>query len=77
MKKHYWHAFRHEKLFEKQPVPHSQTPSYNSFELLRYNDCDWTKDMYDRKKYYKFILLHWRHNIHMKLKKKKQFIITL
>jgi hypothetical protein len=22
MKKHHWHAFRHEKLFEKQPQPH-------------------------------------------------------
>ena len=27
MKKYYWHAFRHEKLFEKQPQLHSQTPS--------------------------------------------------
>jgi hypothetical protein len=25
MKKHHWHAFRHEKLFEKQPQPHCQT----------------------------------------------------
>jgi hypothetical protein len=27
MKKHHWHVFRHEKLFEKQPLPHCQTPS--------------------------------------------------
>jgi hypothetical protein len=27
MKKHHWHVFRHEKLFEKQPLPHYQTPS--------------------------------------------------
>jgi hypothetical protein len=25
MKKHYWHAFWHEKLFEKHPQPHCQT----------------------------------------------------
>jgi hypothetical protein len=25
MKKHHWHAFRHEKLFEKQPQSHCQT----------------------------------------------------
>jgi len=24
MKKYYWHAFRHEKLFENQPQPHCQ-----------------------------------------------------
>jgi hypothetical protein len=24
-KKHHWHAFWHEKLFEKQPQPHCQT----------------------------------------------------
>ena len=24
MKKHHWHVFRHEKLFEKQPLPHCQ-----------------------------------------------------
>ena len=29
MKKHHWHVFRHEKLFEKQPLPHSQTHSKN------------------------------------------------
>jgi hypothetical protein len=27
MKKHHWHAFRHEKLFEKQPQPHCQIHS--------------------------------------------------
>jgi len=27
MKKHHWHVFWHEKLFEKQPLPHCQTPS--------------------------------------------------
>jgi hypothetical protein len=27
MKKHHWHVFRHEKLFEKQPLPHCQIPS--------------------------------------------------
>jgi hypothetical protein len=27
MKKHHWHVFQHEKLFEKQPLPHYQTPS--------------------------------------------------
>jgi hypothetical protein len=26
MKKHHWHVFQHEKLFEKQPLPHYQTP---------------------------------------------------
>jgi len=26
-KKHHWHVFRHKKLFEKQPLPHCQTPS--------------------------------------------------
>jgi len=25
MKKHHWHVFRHEKLFEKHPQPHCQT----------------------------------------------------
>jgi hypothetical protein len=25
MKKHHWHAFWHEKLFEKHPQPHCQT----------------------------------------------------
>ena len=25
MKKHHWHVFRHEKLFEKHPQPHWQT----------------------------------------------------
>jgi hypothetical protein len=27
MKKHHWHVFRHEKLFEKHPQPHYQTRS--------------------------------------------------
>jgi hypothetical protein len=27
MKKHHWHVFLHEKLFEKQPLPHCQTDS--------------------------------------------------
>ena len=27
MKKHHWHAFWHEKLFEKHPQPHCQTRS--------------------------------------------------
>jgi hypothetical protein len=27
MKKHHWHAFWHEKLFEKHPQPHYQTRS--------------------------------------------------
>ena len=27
MKKHHWHVFRHEKLFEKHPQPHCQTRS--------------------------------------------------
>jgi len=27
MKKHHWHAFWHEKLFEKHPQPHCQTCS--------------------------------------------------
>jgi hypothetical protein len=27
MKKHHWHVFRHEKLFEKQPLLHYQTHS--------------------------------------------------
>jgi len=27
MKKHHWHAFWHEKLFEKHPLPHCQTSS--------------------------------------------------
>jgi len=27
MKKYHWHVFRHEKLFEKQPLPHCQTHS--------------------------------------------------
>jgi hypothetical protein len=40
-----------------------------------YSDCNWAKDMYDRKKHYRFFHLHWRHNIHMS--SKKQFIITL
>jgi len=26
-KKYHWHAFRHKKLFEKQPLPHCQAPS--------------------------------------------------
>jgi hypothetical protein len=26
-KKNHWHVFRHEKLFEKQPLPHCQIPS--------------------------------------------------
>jgi len=30
IKKHYWHAFRHEKLFEKQPQPHCQTRGFGS-----------------------------------------------
>jgi hypothetical protein len=31
MKKHHWHVFWHEKLFEKHPQPHCQTRSkYNS-----------------------------------------------
>ena len=34
MKKHYWHAFRHEKLFEKQQLPHSQTPSMLGIRCL-------------------------------------------
>jgi hypothetical protein len=25
MKKHHWHVFQYEKLFEKQPLPHCQT----------------------------------------------------
>jgi hypothetical protein len=25
MKKHHWHVFQHEKLFEKQPLSHCQT----------------------------------------------------
>jgi len=25
MKKHHWHVFQYEKLFEKQPQPHCQT----------------------------------------------------
>jgi len=29
MKKYHWHVFRHEKLFEKQPLPHCQTHSKN------------------------------------------------
>jgi hypothetical protein len=29
MKKHHWHVFRHEKLFEKQQLPHCQTRSYH------------------------------------------------
>jgi len=32
MKKHHWHAFWHEKLFEKHPQLHCQTNSkYNNF----------------------------------------------
>jgi hypothetical protein len=27
MKKHHWHTFWHEKLFEKHPQPHCQTRS--------------------------------------------------
>jgi hypothetical protein len=27
MKKHHWHVFRHEKLFEKHPQPYYQTRS--------------------------------------------------
>jgi hypothetical protein len=27
MKKHHWHVFWHEKLFEKHPQPHCQTRS--------------------------------------------------
>jgi hypothetical protein len=30
--KHYWHVFRYEKLFEKQPLPHCQTPSISILE---------------------------------------------
>ena len=30
MKKHHWHAFRHKKLFEKQPLPHCQALSKKS-----------------------------------------------
>ena len=33
IKKHHWHAFRHEKLFEKQPLPHCQTRS-ESLQIL-------------------------------------------
>ena len=29
MKKHHWHAFWHEKLFEKHTQPHCQTRSLN------------------------------------------------
>ena len=32
MKKYHWHAFRHEKLFEKQPLPHCQALSYTILE---------------------------------------------
>jgi hypothetical protein len=34
MKKHHWHAFRHEKLFEKQPQPHYQTQSLRYAEAV-------------------------------------------
>jgi hypothetical protein len=30
MKKHLWHVFRHEKLFEKQPQPHCQASSMST-----------------------------------------------
>jgi hypothetical protein len=30
MKKHHWHVFRHEKLFEKQLLPHCQTHSHET-----------------------------------------------
>jgi len=33
MKKHHWHAFWHEKLFEKHPQPHCQTRSSPSCRL--------------------------------------------
>jgi len=31
MKKNHWHAFWHEKLFEKHPQPHCQTRSQSSW----------------------------------------------
>jgi hypothetical protein len=31
MKKHHWHVFWHEKLFEKHPQPHCQISSYYSY----------------------------------------------
>jgi hypothetical protein len=33
MKKHHWHVFRHEKLFEKQPLPHCQTPNVSTYSM--------------------------------------------
>jgi hypothetical protein len=35
MKKHHWHAFQHEKLFEKQPLPHCQTYPYSVLFLAK------------------------------------------
>jgi len=36
MKKHHWHVFRHEKLFEKQPLPHCQTHSKSIFYKITF-----------------------------------------
>jgi hypothetical protein len=33
MKKHHWHVFWHEKLFEKHPQPHCQTAIKDGAEI--------------------------------------------
>ena len=34
MKKHHWHVFWHEKLFEKHPQPHCQTSSSSAGQTM-------------------------------------------
>jgi hypothetical protein len=40
IKKYYWHAFQHKKLFKKQSLPHYQAPpSIPSMVQCKYNHC--------------------------------------
>ena len=54
MKKHHWHAFRHEKLFEKHPQPHCQTNSkcliFFFYNLYQYALFQNTWDVKSQKK---------------------------
>jgi len=34
MKKYHWHVFRHEKLFEKQPLPYCQTQTFLYIDIF-------------------------------------------
>jgi len=49
MKKHHWHAFWHEKLFEKHPhphpQPHCQTPTNNWGCWVKGLDCNIKREL--------------------------------